>query len=96
MATTNNVIPKLGLGTVIAFFVYGAAFVPNGAAGGGAVEILGIAGAGLMYAAIVLTIVTTFVSARRAFRTGSWAWFVAVILIWPLTYLYALAINRTG
>ncbi len=95
MATTNNVIPKLGLCTVIAFFIYGAAFVPNGATGG-PVEMFGIAGAGLMYAAIVLTIVTTFVSARRAFRSGSWAWFVAVILIWPLTYLYALAINRTG
>lgn len=35
--------------------------------------MFGIAGAGLMYAAIVLTIVTTFVSARRAFRNGSWA-----------------------
>lgn len=95
MTTSSNLIPKLGLGTVLAFFVYGAAFVPNDATGG-PVEMFGIAGAGLMYAAIVLTIVTAFVSARRAFRTGKWAWFVAVILIWPLTYLYALAINRTG
>jgi hypothetical protein len=36
--------------------------------------MFGIAGAGLMYAAIVLTIVTAFVSARRAFRTGKWRW----------------------
>ena len=45
---------------------------------------------------VALTIATTFVSARRAFRTGSWPWFVAVILIWPLSYLYALAVNRAG
>ncbi|QSX75739.1 hypothetical protein HIV01_004230 [Lysobacter arenosi] len=54
MAANDNLIPKLGLGTVRAFFVYGAAFVPNGSTGG-PVAMFGIAGAGLMYGAIVLT-----------------------------------------
>ncbi len=92
MSAGSNALPKWSLAIVLAFFAYGALFVENGA-GGGVVETLGVPGAMLLYAAILATFATIFVAARRAVRAGSWPWFVAVILVWPAGFFYALVMN---
>jgi hypothetical protein len=95
MAESRNLVPKIGLAVVAAFFLYGWAVVGPGATGS-PVAVLGVPGTVLLYAAIFATLATIFIAARRAHRAGSWAWFVAVIFVWPLSYLYALAVNRRG
>ena len=37
-----------------------------------------------------------FVAMRRAYRAGSWFWFLACLFIWPVTFVYALLVNRTN
>ncbi|KAF1696055.1 hypothetical protein CSC65_06050 [Pseudoxanthomonas daejeonensis] len=63
---------------------------------GGPVEVLGITGATIMFTAMLLSLATIFIAARRAHLAGSWLWFAAVIFIWPASYLYTLAVNRRG
>ena len=95
MIEGRNLVPKIGLATVVAFFAYGWA-VAGSSATGTPVEVLGVLGTVLLYTAILATFVTMFIAARRAHRAGSWAWFLAVIFIWPLSYVYALGFNRHG
>ena len=95
MTESRNLVPKTGIALVLAFFLHGWLAVEPGATGS-PVAVLGVPGTILMYAAIVATFATIVVAASRAHRAGSWPWLVAVILIWPLSYLYALAINRHG
>jgi len=93
MTESRNLVPKTGIALVLALFLYGWLTVEPGATGS-PISVLGVPGTVLLYAAIVATFATIFVSARRAHRVGSWLWLVAVILVWPLSYLYALAVNR--
>jgi len=59
-------------------------------------EVLGAVGTILLYATILVTFATIYVAARRAHRAGSWPWLLAVVLIWPVSYLYTLGFNRHG
>ena len=95
MAEHRNLVPKLGVALVVVFLLYSWMIVGSSATGS-PLTVLGVPGTILMYAAIAATFATIFVAASRAHRAGSWAWLVAVVLIWPLSYLYALAINRHG
>jgi hypothetical protein len=95
MTNVRNLVPKIGLGLVAAFFLYGWS-VAGTSATGSPVEVFGVLGAVLMYAAILATLATVFIAGRRAHRAGSWLWLFAVIFVWPLSYLYALAINPHG
>ena len=95
MAKDRNLVPKIGLGLVAAFFLYGWSVAGSNATGS-PVQVFGVFGAVLMYAAIFATLATAFVAARRAHRAGSWAWLFVVIFVWPLSYVYALAVNRHG
>ena len=95
MTASRNLVPKIGLAIVVAFFAYGWAVAGSGSTGN-PIEVLGLFGTVLLYAAILATFATMFVAATRAHRAGSWAWLLAVILIWPLSYVYSLGINRHG
>lgn len=95
MAPSRNLIPKVSLALVVGFFVYGW-FIAGSSATGGPIEVLGIPGAILLCAAILGTLATIVVAAIRAHSAGSWLWLVVVILVWPLSYVYALVINRHG
>ena len=95
MSKGRNITPKIGLFLVLSFFAYGWTIAGSSAAGS-PVEVLGLFGTILMYAAILATFATMFVAAMRAHRAGSWGWFMAVILFWPLSYVYALGVNRQG
>ena len=90
----RNLIPKVGLALTVVFFLY-AWHVAGSSAIGNPTEVVGVPGTVLLYAAILATFATMFVAARRAHRAGSWFWFAAVVLVWPLSYLYALAVNRS-
>ena len=95
MAANRNRIPKIALALVVGFFAYGW-FVAGPGATGGPIEVLGVPGTILLYAAILGTLATIVTAALRAHRASSWLWLVAVILIWPLSYVYALVVNRHG
>ncbi|MBN8224574.1 MAG: hypothetical protein J0L89_07140 [Xanthomonadales bacterium] len=95
MSDHRNLIPKIGLVIVVTFFAYGWAVVGSSKAGS-LIETLGVFGTILLYAAIIATFATMFIAARRAHLAGSWVWFLAVIFIWPLSYLYTLGVNRHG
>lgn len=95
MTESRNLVPKIGLAIVVAFFAYGWAVAGSGATGS-PIEVLGLFGTVLLYTAILATFATMFVAATRAHRAGSWAWLLAVIFIWPLSYVYSLGINRYG
>jgi hypothetical protein len=95
MAENRNLVPMAGLAIVVGFLIYGSVVAESGASGS-PVEIFGPLGAALLYTAILATFATIFVAARRAHRAGSWLWFFAVILVWPLSYVYALGVNRNG
>ncbi|WP_162456227.1 hypothetical protein [Pseudoxanthomonas kalamensis] len=88
-------VPKVSLAIVAAFLLYGWAVAdPNTT--GNPIQVLGMFGTILLYAAILATFATIFVAARRAHLVGSWVWFATVIFIWPLSYFYALVVNRKG
>jgi hypothetical protein len=36
-----------------------------------------------------------FVAMRRAYYAGSKFWFFACLLLWPVTFIYTLVVNRT-
>lgn len=95
MTESRNIVPKIGLAIVVAFFAYGWVVAGSGATGS-PIEVLGLFGAVLLYSAIIATFATMFVAATRAHRAGSLAWFLAVIFIWPLSYVYSLGVNRHG
>jgi hypothetical protein len=95
MSQGRNLVPKVSLALMVAFLAYGLA-VAGTSATGSPVEILGVFGTGLLYSAILATFVTMFIAARRAQRAGSWLWFLAVIFMWPLSYVYTLGFNRHG
>ncbi|GGZ72340.1 hypothetical protein GCM10008101_28440 [Lysobacter xinjiangensis] len=97
MEMSRNRIPKIGLALVLAFFAYCAVVVgDSGSVTGGPVEVLGIFGTALMFVAILATFATIYIAARRAHQAGSWLWFFGVIFMWPVSYLYTLAVNRHG
>jgi len=97
MEMSRNRIPKIGLALVALFFAYCAAVVGgSGSVAGGPIEVLGILGTALMFAAILATFATIYIAARRAHRAGSWLWFFGVIFMWPVSYLYTLVVNRHG
>jgi len=95
MAARRNLVGKLALAAMTSFFVY-VALVGDGqeSTTGGLVETLGIGGALLMYAAILLTFANMAVAAYRAHLAGSWLWLLGVVFFWPLGYLYTLVVNR--
>ena len=95
MRENRNLLPKTGLAIVVVLFAYGYA-VAGSSAVGSPLEALGVFGTVLLYAAILATFATMFVAAKRAHRAASWGWLLAVIFIWPLSYLYALVVNRRG
>ena len=97
MSESRNLVPKIGLVAVAAFFLYCWAVVGSaGSVSGSPVEVLGLLGTILLYATVLVTFATIYIAARRAHRAGSWFWFFVVIFLWPLSYLYALAVNRDG
>ena len=97
MTDPRNLVAKTGLAVVAAFFLYGWAIVGgSGSVVGSPVQVLGYVGTALLYATIFLTFATIYVAASRAHRAGSWIWFFGVIFLWPLSYFYALAVNRNG
>jgi hypothetical protein len=45
--------------------------------------------------AIVLSLLATvFIAARRAYRLRQFGWMAGVVLVWPLSYLYAIVLQR--
>ena len=95
MTQSRNLLPKIALAIVVTFVAYGYAVAPAGATGS-PLEVLGVLGTVLLYVAIFATFATMFVAARRAHRAGSWLWLLAVVFVWPLSYVYALVVNRHG
>ena len=93
MENRQNIVPKAALAITVGFFFYAWLTVPNNTEGS-PVAVFGWAGAAFLYAAILATFATMFVAARRAYHAGSWPWVLVVILFWPLSYVYALAVNR--
>ena len=97
MAKTPNLIPMLGLVVATAFFVLCWVVVgDSGSVVGSPIQVFGLPGTILLYVTILFTFATIYVAARRAHHAGSWFWFFSVILIWPLSYFYALVVNRDG
>ncbi len=97
MAENRNFIPKTGLALFLLFFGYCAITVSSsGSVPGSPLEALGVTGTILLYATILATLANIYIAARRAHRAGSWPWLFAVILIWPVSYLYTLGFNRHG
>ena len=95
MTQSRNLVPKIALAILIAFFAYGYAVAPSDTTKT-SLEVLGAFGTVLLYAVILATFATMFIAARRAHRAGSWPWLLAVIFVWPLSYVYALVVNRHG
>lgn len=94
MTTFRNLIPSTGLAITILLFAYGWATVEPEDSVGTPLAVLGVPGTVLLCATIVMTMVTMCIAACRAHREGSWLWFSGVILFWPLSYVYTLAVNR--
>ena len=95
MRNSRNLVPTIGLCLVIIFFAMCWIVVgESGSVVGSPSEILGMPGALFLYATILATFANIFIAARRAHRAGSWLWFFSVIFLWPLSYVYTLAINR--
>ena len=88
-----NLIPKLGCLITLSFFLYCGLKVGTSNTGNPVTD-LGWAGTVFLYTTIFITFATMFIAARRANAKGSWLWFFAIIFLWPLSYVYALAINR--
>lgn len=56
--------------------------------------MFGVAGAMLMYASLCATFLTMGIAAIRAHRSGRRAWLIAVLVAWPLAYVYTLVVDR--
>ncbi|WP_159681138.1 hypothetical protein [Luteimonas sp. 9C] len=97
MRNSRNLIPAIGLCLVIIFFAMCWIVVgDSGSVVGSPSEVLGMLGALVLYATILATFANIFIAARRAHRAGSWLWFFSVIFLWPVSYIYTLAVNRDG
>ena len=59
-------------------------------------EVFGLPGTVLLYSAVLATFATMFVAVRRAYHARRWLWLIGVLLAWPLSFLYTLAINSNG
>ncbi len=95
MAENRNLIPKIGLALVLLLFACIAIAVGgSGSMPGSPTEVLGAAGTVLLYAAILATFATIYIAAHRAHRAGSWPWLLAIVFVWPVSYIYTLVVNR--
>jgi hypothetical protein len=95
MTKSRNLTSKIGLALVVAFFLLCWAVVGDaGSVAGGLIETIGVPGTILLYTTMGFTFATIYIAARRAHRAQSWFWFLGVIFIWPLSYVYTLAVNR--
>ena len=94
MFSTRNLTPKICFALACAFFLFGWLKLGSGAVYGSPIETFGLFGALLMYCAILGTFVNMFIGAYRAHQAGSWPWLLAVLFIWPISYLYTLVLNR--
>jgi hypothetical protein len=95
MAESRNLIAKVGLALVAAFFLM--CWVVIGGSGsmtGSPTEVFGIPGTLLMFAAIIATFITICIAARLAYQAGNWLWLFSVIFFWPASYIYVLMVNR--
>ena len=94
MFSKSNLTPKICFVIAVCFFLYGWLTLGSDPVNGTPLETLGVIGSALMYAAILGTFANIFIAAWRAHQAGSWPWLIAVIFVWPVSYLYTLAINR--
>ena len=94
MFSTQNLTPKICFALIALFFFYGWLKLGSGPVVGSPLETFGVFGTALMYAAIVGTFTNMFIAAFRAHQAGSWPWLLAAIFLWPVSYIYTLAINR--
>ena len=94
MIRSDSLTPKLCFAFAVLFFLYGWLKLGSGPVYGSPIETLGVVGTVLMYAAILGTFINIFIAAYRAHRAGSWPWLITVVFLWPISYIYTLAVNR--
>jgi hypothetical protein len=92
-AIVKNIIPKISLLLLLAAFLYQWLW-PGQAPNAHESERLQIAENVLSLFIAFTAFATIFISARRAYYAGSKFWLFGSILLWPLSYVYTLAINR--
>jgi uncharacterized membrane protein YhaH (DUF805 family) len=85
----RNVIPKIGLVYLLVFFAYSWTHSADSNP-----EEITLKSGLLFFPALLLTFSTMYIAGRRAHLSKRWGWLWAVILLWPLSYVYTLAINR--
>jgi hypothetical protein len=91
-----NLVPVVSLGLIALFVVYMWAISDQPRMADGALigdEVRWYEEA-LILAVVIPVFATMAIAARRAVRAGSWVWLLACLFVWPLSYLYTLAIER--
>ena len=94
MFSKDNLTPRICFVLAASFFAYSWLKLGGGPVYGSPIEIFGVTGTVLMYAAILATFTNIFIAAHRAHRAGSWPWLLVAIFLWPVSYFYTLVINR--
>lgn len=92
----NNAIPILSLAlmTLAVLYLWAISRQPRMADGGLSGDEMHLAEKALALAVPLSVFASIFVAMRRAARDGSWFWFFGCLFLWPVTFLYALVINR--
>ena len=95
--TRDNAVPYIALGLLAAAILYlwVISGQPRMADGGVSGDEMTLTEKALCLAAPLSVFAAMFVAMRRAYRAGSWFWFLACLFVWPLTFFYTLLVNRT-
>lgn len=93
----DNAVSYIALGLVAAAILYLwiISGQPRMAGGGLSGDEMALAEKTLCLAVPLSVFAAMFVAMRRAYRSGSWFWFLACLFVWPLTFIYTLLVNRT-
>ncbi|MGH8025702.1 MAG: hypothetical protein ACREO0_03145 [Pseudoxanthomonas sp.] len=96
--TRDNAVPyfALGLLAVAILYLWVISGQPRMADGGLSGDEMNLAEKALCLTVPFSVIAAMFVAMRRAYRVGSWFWFLACLFVWPLTFVYTLLVNRTN
>ncbi|UNK50649.1 hypothetical protein MNR01_06490 [Lysobacter sp. S4-A87] len=96
--TRDNAIPYLALLLLLAAaaYLWLISGQPRMADGGLSGDEMSLAEKAFCLAVPLSVFGAMAVAMRRAYLAGSWFWLLACFFAWPVTFVYALMVNRTN